>query len=76
MCGRAVGKIEKPLEPVRFVFAPLGDFGPVVCTTLHGADRHDEEFAQTIALGGTTTPVFQAEKDRRQGHFDTRKTRA
>jgi len=75
MRGRALWKVEKSFEPVRFVFTPLGDFDPVIRATQDRADRHHEDLAQTIALGWSAARVFQAGKDRQQGHFDSRKMR-
>ena len=55
-----MGRSEIPLSH-SFVFAPVGDFDPVIRATQHRADRHHDDLAQTIAFGWSTR-VFQAEK--------------
>jgi len=75
MRGCAMREVKKSFEPFPFVFAPVGDFDPVIRATQHRADRHHDDLAQTIAFGWSTTRVFQAGKNRQQGHRYARKRR-
>ena len=75
MRGRSMREVKKSFEPSPFVFAPVGDFDPVIRATQHRADRHHDDLAQTIAFGRSATRVFHAGKNRQQGHRYARKRR-